>query len=97
MTIGNALAFIDRGRSDHTLRRRIYGVSNATELQYVLESENLVFTYPEFDEAFHSRLVQCQFEEDAEQLKEFKQWWDMMYAYMGSPGTCPSNCRGCSG
>ena len=31
------------------------------------------------DEAFHHQLTQCQETEAAEQLKEFKLWWDLLF------------------
>ena len=72
MTIGNALAFIKRGMIDDALRRKLNRSIGTSGLFQILGDENLMFSFQEFDEAFHHRLVQCQEEHEALQLKEFK-------------------------
>jgi hypothetical protein len=94
MTIGNALNFIERGLHDSGLRRLLNLASNTDECQKVLAAEKLTFSAHDFDEAYHHRLTQCQEEEEADQLKEFKMWWDLVSASC-SPGACSSKCSGC--
>lgn len=93
MTIGNAILFIKRGLFDGELRDRLNGASTPPEFQKILDGEKLVFTDYDFDEAYHHLLVKCQEEEDADQLKEFKMWWDLS-AQILSPDTCGTGCSG---
>ena len=93
MTIGHALTFIQRGREDGELRSRINGAKTLSELNRVLDGEGLSFSPHEFDEAYHNRLFQCQFEEDANQIKEFKMWWDLVSQSL-SLAPCGPSCGG---
>ena len=94
MTIGNALGFIERGLYDTELRRRLNATSTVQECERVLGDEKLDFSPHDFDEAFHHRLTQCQEEEEADQIKEFKMWWDLL---LGSFGVTSCGSAGCSG
>ena len=77
MSIENAKRFIGKALQDKHLRDGINSASTSAEVTAFLESQNLSFTYSEFDEAFTNLLTQCQSEEDANMLKEFRMWWDM--------------------
>jgi hypothetical protein len=79
MTIGNALTFIKRGLEDSDLRGRLNAATSLLEIDQVLAEEDLLFSAPDFDESFHHQLTQCQEMEAAEQLKEFKLWWDLLF------------------
>lgn len=95
MTIGNALGFIERGLYDTEMRRRLNAASSVAECENVLDEKNLKFSPHDFDEAYHHRLTQCQEAEEADQIKEFKMWWDLL---LGSfdVGSCKSTgCSGC--
>jgi hypothetical protein len=94
MTIGNALAFIERGLRDSALRNRLNSVANSSELQHVLEAEKLAFSAHDLDEAFKHRLIQCQEEEEADQIKEFKLWWSLLSRNLES-SACGNHCSGC--
>jgi hypothetical protein len=94
MTIGNALAFMNRGLTDTALRERLNGASSLPELRHVLDEERLAFTAHDFDEAFHHRLIQCQEAEEADQLKEFKMWWDLLLGIL-RPAADDPQCSGC--
>ena len=94
MTIGNALAFIERGLRDSALRNRLNSVSNAAELQNVLDDEKLMFSAHDLDEAFNHRLIQCQEEEEADQIKEFKMWWSLLSQNLEMTA-CGNQCSGC--
>jgi len=39
-------------------------------------------------------LTQCQEMEAAEQLKEFKLWWDLLFRTL-EPVACETQCSGC--
>ncbi|WP_028315606.1 Nif11-like leader peptide family natural product precursor [Desulfatibacillum aliphaticivorans] len=79
MTVANAQKFIKRGLIDSELRARLNRASNPDEIQKILEEENLDFTPGEFDEAFHHALTECQTTDAANQTKEFKGWWDLLF------------------
>lgn len=84
MTMENALRFIKRGLGDNNLRKRLNTTSNVSEIQLILADEQLAFSPQDFDQAFHSRLLNCQELEDAEQLKEFKMWWDLLFLHLNT-------------
>lgn len=94
MTLGNALTFIERGLKDGQLRSRLNSASNASELQDILEAEKLMFSAHDVDEAFRYRLTQCQEEEEADQIKEFKMWWCLLSQSLEMI-TCGNQCGGC--
>ena len=94
MTVGNALIFIDRGLEDSALRKRLNTTDSLKARDDTLSAEGLTFSDNEFDEAFHHRLTLCQEEEEADQLKEFKMWWDLL-ARILSPAACGTQCVGC--
>lgn len=79
MTIGNALSFIQRGLADSALRERLNAATSPQELDTVLFDEKLLFTAHDFEEAFHHRLTLCREMEEAEQIIEFKMWWDLLF------------------
>ena len=94
MTIKNALTFIKRGQEDRTLRSRLNTANSPDELNEILTTEKLIFSAHDFDEAYHHRLTQCQEEEEADQLKEFKMWWDLLCRII-NPNTCGGMCGSC--
>ncbi len=79
MTIGNALSFIQRGIDDSTLRRRLNSAATTSELTNLLAEEKLKFSTDDFNDAFLHQLTLCREEEDADQLKEFKLWWELLF------------------
>ena len=95
MTIGNALTFIKRGLEDSDLRGRLNAATSMPELDQVLAEEDLLFSAGDFDEAFHHRLTQSQAMDAAEQLKEYKLWWDLLFRTL-EPAACETPCSGCS-
>lgn len=96
MTIGNALNFIKRGMNDDQLRKRLNKASGIEGIDQILQEVHLDFSYNEFDEAYHHRLVQCQEESEADQLKHFRLWWEML-TQIESGRACSSSCSGCGG
>ncbi|WP_419655689.1 hypothetical protein Dvar_47860 [Desulfosarcina variabilis str. Montpellier] len=94
MTIKNALTFIKRGQEDRALRSRLNSANSADELNEILITEKLDFSAHDFDEAYHHRLTQCQEEEEADQLKEFRMWWDFLCQILGY-STCGGMCSSC--
>jgi hypothetical protein len=94
MTIDNALTFIKRGLEDSDLRGRLNAVTSLQEIDHILAEADLLFSACDFDEAFHHRLAQSQAMEAAEQLKEFKLWWDFLFRTL-EPVACETRCSGC--
>ena len=78
MTIGNALLFIRQGLEDRELRQKLNRASSMSELDSILIAHGLAFSEHDFEEAFYSRLFKCQDQVVADQLKEFKVWWDLL-------------------
>lgn len=93
MTIGNALSFIERGQTDGALRDRLNDATSCKERDDMLAAEKLTFSAHDFDEAFHHRLTLCQEAEEADQLKEFKMWWDLLTQLL-EPAACRNHCSG---
>ena len=94
MTIGDALAFIKRSLSDSELRKRLNGAESKAELQQILAEELISFDPNEFDEAYNHKLTECQEEEEADQLKELKLWWDLLGQVL-EPSACKAGCSSC--
>lgn len=94
MTVKNALTFIKRGQSDRTFRSRLNTANSADELNEILAAEKLTFSAQDFDEAYHHRLTLCQEEEEANQLKEFRMWWDLLCRLI-NPSACGGMCSSC--
>lgn len=91
MTIGNARGFIQQGLGDKKLRTCLNRSSSTEEVHTILARENFKFSYADFDQAYSLQLVKCQEPEQAEQLKEFKLWWDLILTNMTIPDTRESN------
>ena len=95
MPVQNAINFISRGLEDNSLRDRLNTSDTCEERDEILSGEHLLFSGAEFDEAYHFRLTQCQEQEDAEHLKEFKLWWDLLSDIL-QPKDCGGACLGFS-
>ena len=93
MTIGNAMKFIERGLADSALRYRLNSATDPSELENVLSAEKLTFSTHDLDEAFNHRLTQCQEEDEANQINEFKSWWNLLTQSLGMP-QCGNQCNG---
>lgn len=96
MTIGNAMAFINRGMTDSKLRERLNTASSIQVRDDILAEERLLFSQHDFEEAYRNRLTACQQAESADQLKEFKMWWELL-TRLYDPGSSGNACNGCSG
>ena len=94
MTISNALAFINRGLEDSNIREQLNSTSSSEEMNQVLKKENFSFTREDFDTAFYQKLTECQETEDADQVKEFRMWWDLLFQLMNPSGAF-TPCKGC--
>ena len=90
MTIGNALTFIKRGMIEKALRDRLNAASTLQDLLQILDAEDLTFTPSEFEDAVNSSLVKCSECDEADELKDFQMWWEMLQQII-SPETCASS------
>lgn len=110
MSIHNAKKFIVRGMAEPSLRDRLNDAATIDGLNRTLTQQGLSFTPGEFEEAYSNRLTQCQFEEQADQLREFRMWWDLLHQFVacnpgessgicttGSPCPSRSSCGSCHG
>jgi hypothetical protein len=96
MTIGKAKTFIRRAMTDSEMRSRLNAAPSIQVRDDILAAENLLFSPAEFEDAYRHQLTECQNEETAGELKEFKLWWDYL-ASLISPVSCGNGCRACSG
>ena len=93
MTVGNAIAFIKRGMHDSELRERLSSAASIWSRDEILSNERLQFSQHQFEDAYHSQLTLCQEAEEADQLKEFKMWWELL-THLLEPGACPGARQG---
>ena len=93
MTVGNAIAFIKRGMHDSELRERLSSAASIWARDEILCNERLQFSQHQFEEAYYNQLTLCQEAEEADQLKEFKMWWELLN-HLLEPGSCPGVCQG---
>ena len=91
MTIANAKSFIKRGMADPELRKRLNRTSTRTQLNRILTEQSLMFSFSEFNDAYTNTLIQCQFEDDANRLKAFRMWWDLLFMSLSNE---PLNKKG---
>ena len=80
MSQGDAQGFIKQGMKDAKMRGELNLAKTSDDLFAMLAQHDFTFTYPEFDDAFHHLLTHCEFEEQADLLREFKMWWDLTVA-----------------
>jgi hypothetical protein len=94
MTIANATKFIKQGLHDSQLRDRMNTAAGIKERDAMLADERLQFTHDEFEDAYYNLLTLCTEAEAADQLKEFKNWWNYLN-YLLEPGLNSNQCNGC--
>ena len=93
MSIGNAMAFIKRGMHDRELRDRLNAAPSKMVFDEILADECLPFSKHQFEEAYRNQLTRCQEAEAADQLNEFKMWWQLLNQLL-EPGACQGGCTG---
>lgn len=76
MSRQNAIDFIKLARTDKDLRSRFNKAADNAERRAILQEIDLEFNYPEFEDAFNNMLGNCQIEEQADDLRNFKLWYD---------------------
>lgn len=101
MSIGTALKFMKRGMAEAALRDRLNGAVDLPELMQILEEEGLTFSPVEFEDAVNSTLLKCQTWDEANALREFKFWWELLqrtpapYSCGPSSGCSSNTCGSC--
>lgn len=93
MTVGNAIAFIKRGMHDRELRGRLSSAESIWSRDQILSNERLQFSQHQFEEAYYNQLTLCREAEEADQLKEFKMWWELLNHFL-EPSACQGACQG---
>ncbi len=78
MPIANVRKFAVLAMSDADLRKELNAAEGREARLAILEARGLPFTDAEFGEGYRSLLVECQTETAADQLKEFKSWWEFL-------------------
>jgi hypothetical protein len=84
MTVQNAQRFIRRASGDRELRGRLNGASSMSEVHEILEDEGLGFSSDQFIEAYLNLLKECQTQEEADHVKEFRSWWEFLSSALGN-------------
>lgn len=95
MTIGSAKKFIDQVQIDDDLRRELNRAGSYEVLMERLEAKGFSFSSAEFEDAFNNKHVNCQFQEQANQLQEMKAWWELLQTFLGG-AVSSSSCGSCS-
>ncbi len=97
MSRDSATKFIEQAQIDNGLRKQLNSVKSHEKLKECLEANGYSFTPFEFDDAFNNRLVNCQFQEQADQLNEMKMWWELLHGFLGvQVESTSSACGTCS-
>ena len=81
MTINNGKLFLKRVAEDKKLRESLESASSQKQISEILSSMDCDFTPEEIETAFNMMHVQCQTEDQAEQIKQLKLWWDLLMRY----------------
>ena len=84
MALHHAKRFIAAAMEDAELRDKMNAAASIDALLAVAAAYGFPFTLQEMEEAYTNRLTQCQFEEQADHLKEFKLWWDLLLGILGA-------------
>jgi hypothetical protein len=53
------------------------------DLQRILEDEGMGFSQDQFIEAYLNLLKECQTQEEADHVKEFRSWWEFLCSTLG--------------
>lgn len=78
MAIASVIKFYELFKKSKELIKTLESAPNLIERQSILEKENLYFSEHELDEAYRNMLVNCQFEENVYEIKEWYFWWKML-------------------
>lgn len=78
MPMANVQKLFQRIATDTDLRKEFYRASGREGREAILQRENLSFTDAEFDEGIRAMHVKCQSQEAADQLMDFRMWWEQL-------------------
>ena len=79
MSIKNAMTFISKVDSDKLLRIECYKCKTKKELLTFLQTQFMLFTEEEFEEAINIMLFKCQSYEDADKIKQVEAWFTLFH------------------
>lgn len=80
MALNNVEKFLNKIETTPELRKTAYKCNNKSELDNFLKTNDLHFTYNEFEAAIDMLHVKCQTEEQANELFEKINWFKFLYA-----------------
>jgi hypothetical protein len=78
MPISDAKMFLKDLTVSETLRDSLYDAASRNEISDILKAIPYEFNNDELDNAYRNLLVNCRSEEQAECLKEVRQWWEFL-------------------
>jgi len=79
MSIKNAMTFISKVDSDKLFRTECYKCKTKQELLVFLQTQFMLFTEEEFEEAINIMLFKCQSYEDADKIKQVEVWFTLFH------------------
>ena len=79
MSIQNAIRFIKKVQADKSFREGLFQIATVNEFRVFLTENNLEYDEAEFEEAYHHLLVQCQFEEEADRLRDVSSMMRLLF------------------
>ncbi len=79
MSIKNAMTFISKVDSDKLWRAECYKYKTKQELLVFLQTQLILFTEAEFEEAINIMLFKCQSYEDADKIKQVEAWFTLFH------------------
>ncbi len=78
MSLNGAIKFINQTRVDDELRTKLNIAADNNARNAVLKDYELTFNYSEFEDAYNNMLCNCQTDDQASDLQNFKLWWDYL-------------------
>jgi hypothetical protein len=78
MPLNDAKNFLHEAMRNTQLRTTLLKASSRKDLEAILKANSYVFTLSEIEDAYRNLLVNCQSEEQAQLVKDIKQWWEML-------------------
>ena len=78
MSLNRAIKFINQASVDDELRTKLNTAVDNNARKSILKDYDLLFNYPEFEDAYNNMLCNCQTEDQASDLQNFKLWWDYL-------------------
>ena len=85
MPMTDAINFLHDVLTNDLLRDSLNKAPSHQEIITILRNFSYEFTRFEMDDAYRNLLLNCQNEEQAQLIKEIKQWWDLLLLWAPEP------------